>query len=401
MNRSWLLTLAAIFVGNASACWAADIPKISDRHVFLRGTLTNSLYQFREKKTGHVAFIGGSITQMNGYRPMVASLLQKRFPETTFTFTPAGISSTCSTTGAFRLATDVLAKGPVDLFFIEFAVNDDQDAGHSSQECVRGMEGIVRQVRAHNPAADMVITYFVNPGMLKQLQEGKTPLTMAAHDRVANHYQVSTIHLAKEIAHLTLARTISWEQYGGTHPKPFGNAIGTAMIDQLLEKAWLAPATKKQPHATVQTLLDSHSYSQGHFRRPDQAKIRSGWKWEVPRWQGLPGSKRSQFTMIPMLQTTTSGSELVFKFQGNAVGAYIVAGPDAGIVESRIDNQPPRTVDLFHRHSRGLHYPRTVMFGQGLKDGPHTLTLKMTADKNAGSSGNAMRIMQFTVNGPR
>ena len=105
--------------------------------------------------------------------------------------------------------------------------------------------------------------------------------------------------------------------------------------------------------------------------------------------------------MIPMLQTTTSGSELVFKFQGNAVGAYIVAGPDAGIVESRIDNQPPRTVDLFHRHSRGLHYPRTVMFGQGLKDGPHTLTLKMTADKNVGSSGNAMRIMQFTVNGPR
>ena len=134
MNRTWLLTLAVIFVGNSSACWADEIPKISDRHVFLRGTLTNSLYQFREKKTGHVAFIGGSITQMNGYRPMVASLLQKRFPETTFTFTPAGISSTCSTTGAFRLATDVLAKGPVDLFFIEFAVNDDQDAGHSSQE---------------------------------------------------------------------------------------------------------------------------------------------------------------------------------------------------------------------------------------------------------------------------
>ena len=30
MNRTWLLTLAVIFVGNASACWAADIPKISE-----------------------------------------------------------------------------------------------------------------------------------------------------------------------------------------------------------------------------------------------------------------------------------------------------------------------------------------------------------------------------------
>ena len=113
-----------------------------NRNVIARGSYANSQCQFERNKTGRVAFMGGSITQMNGYRPMVASLLQKRFPETTFTFTPAGISSTCSTTGAFRLATDVLAKGPVDLFFIEFAVNDDQDAGHSSQECVRGMEGL-------------------------------------------------------------------------------------------------------------------------------------------------------------------------------------------------------------------------------------------------------------------
>jgi lysophospholipase L1-like esterase len=398
-----LLLVTVLLAGTGTGQAAADIPDVFTKNIFLRGSLNNCRSQFKEKKTGHVAFIGGSITQMNGYRPMVSKLLQERFPETKFTFTAAGISSTCSTTGAFRLTTDVLAKGPVDLFFIEFAVNDDQDAGHGSQQCIRGMEGIVRQVRAHNPAADMVITHFVNPGMLKQLQEGKTPLTMAAHDRVANHYQVSTIHLAQEISDLTLAKTISWQQYGGTHPKPFGNSICTAMIGQLLEQSWASSisSSKKQPHATVQTLLDPHSFIRGHFQRPDQAKILSGWKWEVPRWQQLPGSKRAQFTTIPMLQTSTPGSELVFSFQGNAIGAYIVAGPDAGIVEARVDNQQPQKVDLFHRYSRGLHYPRTVMFGQGLKNGPHTLTLKMTAEKNAGSSGTAMRIMQFTVNGAR
>ena len=399
MRWASFLSLTLILGGSGTSLVAADIPTVSTKNIFLRGTLNNCRSQFEEKKTGHVAFIGGSITQMNGYRPMVVKYLQERFPETKFTFTAAGISSTCSTTGGFRLTTDVLAKGPVDLFFIEFAVNDDQDAGHSSQQCIRGMEGIVRQVRSHNPAADMVITHFVNPGMLKQLQEGKTPLTMAAHDRVAEHYQVSTIHLAQEISDLTLAKTITWQQYGGTHPKPFGNKICAHMIGQLLEKSWAASSSKKQPHATVQTLLDPHSFTRGHFQRPDQAKILSGWKWEIPAWQQLPGSKRAQFTSIPMLQTSTPGSKLVFSFQGNAIGAYIVAGPDAGIVESRIDNQPPQKVDLFHRFSRGLHYPRTVMFGQGLKNGPHTLTLKMTAAKNAGSSGNAMRIMHFTVNG--
>ncbi len=400
MNRTWLLTLAIMLVGNTSASWATDIPKISDRHVFLRGTLTNSLHQFQEKKTGHVAFIGGSITQMNGYRPMVASLLQERFPATKFNFTAAGISSTCSTTGAFRLATDVLAQGPVDLFFIEFAVNDDQDAGHTAQQCIRGMEGIIRQVRAHNPAADMVITYFVNPGMLTQLQQGKTPLAMAAHDRVARHYQVSTIHLAQEIADLTLAKTISWEQYGGTHPKPFGNAIGTSMIEQLLEKAWKSPVPRK-PHPAVATLIDVHSFTHGHFIRPNKATIQGGWKWEVPAWKEVPGSKRAQFTQIPILQTTTPGSQATLAFEGTAIGAYILAGPDAGIVETQIDNGPTRKVDLYHRFSRGLHYPRTILFAQDLDPGKHTLVLKMTGDRKEGRSGSAMRIMQFTVNGPR
>ena len=101
---------------------------------------------------------------------MVCANLQRRFPKTEFVFTNAGISSTCSTTGAFRLGEDVLSQGPVDLLFVEFAVNDDQDANHTRVACLRGMEGILRQARRHNPQMDIVITHFVNPGMLAQLQ---------------------------------------------------------------------------------------------------------------------------------------------------------------------------------------------------------------------------------------
>ena len=42
---------------------------------------------------------------------------EKKYPQTKFTFINAGISSTCSTTGAFRLVRDVISKGPIDLFF--------------------------------------------------------------------------------------------------------------------------------------------------------------------------------------------------------------------------------------------------------------------------------------------
>ena len=235
----WLLLIAA------SVTFVSADDKLN-RNVILRGSYANSQLQFDQLKTGRVAFMGGSITQMNGYRPMVATWLQKRFPKTKFDFINAGISSTCSTTGAFRLPSEVLAKGKIDLFFIEFAVNDDQDASHASRECVRGMEGIIRQARKAQPNMDIVVTHFVNPGMLEQLREGKMPLSMAAHEKVLKAYNVSTIFLAREVADRIDAGKLTWVVFGGTHPKPAGNAIAADMIGHLLDRAWSKPVASSR-----------------------------------------------------------------------------------------------------------------------------------------------------------
>ena len=368
-------------------------------NIRLRGSLNNSRIRFENQKQGHVAFIGGSITEMDGYRPMVCDDLKKRFPQTEFTFTDAGISSTCSTTGAFRLADDVLSKGPVDLFFIEFAVNDDQDAAHTRRECIRGMEGILRHARRHNPNMDIVITFFVNPEMLAQLQGGKTPLPMRAHEDVARHYQVSTIHLAKEVAEQINAGKMTWEQFGGTHPKPFGNRICADMIDKLLDDAWSQPLPKDAqpvPHDMPEEPLDALNYDNGCFVDLEQAVIKTGWEIKTPDWKSLPGSKRSRFTSIPMLCADQPGMELTLKFTGTTVGAYVVAGPDAGILEARVDDGDSQPVNLYHRFSKGLHYPRTVIFGTDLPAGEHVLTLRISEDTE--SNGHAARIMKFVAN---
>jgi hypothetical protein len=173
MNHSrYCLPIVLALICAAAGAYAAEEGPMVGENVHLRGSLNNCRIRFEHAKQGQVAFIGGSITEMDGYRPMVCRWLQQRFPQTRFTFTQAGVASTCSTTGAFRLATDVLDKGPVDLLFIEFAVNDDQDAAHSRRECIRGMEGIVRQCLARNPRMDLVIAYFVNPEMLATLHAG-------------------------------------------------------------------------------------------------------------------------------------------------------------------------------------------------------------------------------------
>jgi len=368
-------------------------------NVRLRGDINNSRTRFQNEKKGHVAFIGGSITEMNGYRPMVCENLKRRFPETEFTFTDAGISSTCSTTGAFRLHSDVLSKGPVDLFFVEFAVNDDQDAGHARRECIRGMEGIIKQARSHNPNMDIVITYFVNPGMLAQLQTGKTPMSILAHDDVARKYDVSTIHLAKEIAEQVSDEKITWQQFGGTHPKPFGNKICADLIERLFADGWsetLSGADTRQAHPMPVKSLDSLSYGKGRFVELEAADVKSGWKLETPNWKELPGGKRARFTTIPVLSAEQAGAELTLEFQGTTVGAYVVAGPDAGILEASIDGGEFHAVNLFHRFSKGLHYPRTVILGTDLSSGEHVLTLRVAEETK--SSGHAARVIKFVAN---
>ena len=402
MNHRFLLS-AALLIAFAlafrpAAFAAEDASHSFGENVQFRGSLANSRIRFEREKKGTVAFMGGSITEMNGYRPMVCDILKKRFPATDLKFVDAGIASTCSTTGAFRLTTDVFAQGPVDLFFVEFAVNDDQDAAHTRAECIRGMEGIIRHARQINPNIDIVITFFVNEGMLKTLQAGQTPLTIEAHEAVAKLYAISTINLAKEAAEEITAGKLTWQQYGGVHPAPFGNAIGARMIDDLFNRAWAAPlpadaATKAH---LLPEPLDPLSYANGRFIDSKEAQIKSGWTLAVPDSEILQGGKRPRFTSIPMLCAIEPGAEATLSFEGTAIGAYVVAGPDAGILEASVDGGPAINVDLFHHFSAGLHYPRTVMLASDLSPGKHTLTLRISQETK--SAGHAARIMQFGVN---
>jgi hypothetical protein len=383
-------TLALVFAFS----FLSTLLGFDSENLTARGSFSNSRLAFEKKKVGRVAFMGGSITEMNGYRPMVSKWLEERFPKTKFQFINAGISSTCSTTGAFRLPRDVLDHGPIDLFFIEFAVNDDQDAGHSREACIRGMEGLIRQVREKSPKTDVVATYFVNQGMLEQLKQGKTPLPMAAHERVLEKYGVSRIHLARELAHQIKQGSFSWQKFGGTHPKEPGNRLCTDMHVQMLEKAWAGKTAKEfEDKKLPDQLIDPNSYFNGRFLTPKKATFKDGWKFSEPEWKDLKGGKRKRYLDRSLLHCQVPGKPVTLKFEGQAIGAFVLAGPDAGTLEFVIDGKRKGSVDLYHRYSRGLHYPRSVMFAHDLAPGPHEIELSIKAGKRA-----AARILEFCIN---
>ena len=212
---------------------------------------------------------------------------------------------------------------------------------------------------------------------------------------------MSTIHLAREAANRITAGTLTWDEYGGTHPKPPGNRIGADMIARLLDNAWkqpLPPDSKMAAHPLPEELLDMGSYVNGHFQALETATTDGGWNIVTPDWSSIPGSKRERFTNIPLLCATEPDAQTTVRFTGRAIGAYVVAGPDAGIVEASIDGREFKAIDLFHRFSKGLHYPRTVMFAADLAEGDHVLKLRISRSSHQDSKGHAARIIQFAVN---
>ena len=384
---------------------SANLPaeKIVGRKNFiLRGDFINSRIRFERENVGHIAFIGGSITEMNGYRPMVSTMLEKRFPKTEFTFTQAGISSTCSDTGAFRFARDVLSQGPLDMLFVEFAVNDDQDGQKSLQNALRGMEGVIAQARNHNPMVDIVMTFFANENILDHLGENKNPPSIAAHSKVAEHYGVSVNHLAQELSDLINAGKMDWKKYGGVHPNKYGNTMCASMIANSLLDLWSIPLpgnAQPKPHPKVSP-LDPFSYVNGRFLNFDQIEIDENWKKGVPIWKNENSGKvRSRFLGIPFIYANQAGAKLKIKFEGTAIGAYMLTGPDSAIIRCTIDGKQSKEIDTLHRHS-GFNYPMTVMFFNELSDRPHVLELEILENQKERirEGGESLRVIQFTGN---
>ena len=389
----------------------AELPAekiISDKNFTLRGDYQNSRIQFEQNKRGHVAFIGGSITEMDGYRPMVCKILKKRFPDTEFKFTAAGISSTCSDTGAFRMQRDVLSKGPLDMLFVEFAVNDDQDSDQAYHDALRGMEGIIAQARKHNPKVDIVMTMFVNENILEKLQKGEITDSVKAHSKVAEHYNISVNHLAQELAELITAGKMNWKKFGGVHPNQYGNTMCATMIANALLPQWqkpLAVDAVAKDHPAL-PLLDPKSYSRGRLLPFSDINTDEHWKKDVPNWPTEnKGKVRGHFINTPMIYSSTAGAKLSIKFTGTAIGAYMLSGPDTAIVKVTVDGKQSKEIETLRKYS-SFNYPMTVMFFNELEDGEHSLELEILPNQKGGKGrpgggklgGTAFRAIGFSAN---
>lgn len=368
----------------------------------LRGGLANCRAKFQKEKTGRVAFLGGSITAAPGWRDLVCEDLKRRFPETTFDFINAGIPSLGSTPGTFRFQRDVLANGSVDLLFEEAAVNDDTN-DFSDVEQVRGMEGIVRQALLSNPKMDVVLLHFADPGKLAKFKAGETPAVIVNHERVAAHYNVPSINLAREVTERIEAGEFTWENdFKDLHPAPFGHELYAKSVSRLFDAAFsgdvtLTPRPLPEP-------IDHASYFNGSLLNPanvvaaDSVMLGDGWKL-IDNWK--PSDKvgtRPGFVNVPVLATETAGATMTLTFDGRGIGVFVASGPDTGLLEYRVDGGDWKSVNLFTQWSPSLHLPWAKMLASELAPGSHQLELRSSVSTDARSQGHAIRVVHFLLN---
>lgn len=371
----------------------------SFNHYTLRGSLQNSFLKFAHERKGRVAFLGGSITEMTGWKEMIEQQLKQRFPFTEFEFVEAGIGSTGTTPGAFRLENDILSKGEIDLLFVEAAVNDHTNY-FTAEEQVRGMEGEVRHALEVNPYTDIVMLHFIYDPFIPMVAKRQLPDVILNHERVANHYGIPSINLVQEIGERMQEGQFTWEEFGGTHPLPFGHTFYAAAINNLFDdmQREIPANTTRQAHEIPATPLDPFSYTKGRFLPITEAKIQRGWK-RVDDWNpDNTYEKRRGFVHVPMLEATRPGDRLTLRFKGKAIGIFCVSGPSAGILEYSIDQAPFKKLDTYTEWSRYLYIPWVYMFETELEDVDHTLSLRISADKHTSSLGTECQIRNFVVN---
>lgn len=328
-----------------------------------------------------VAFLGGSITAADGWRPLVTAWLRDLLPGVTVTDFNAGLPGTGSDLGVCRLGADVLRHRP-DLIFVEFAVND---AAAPAERIERTMEGIVRQAWRELPGADLVFVYTVSTPGLVEFQAGRWPAAALAMERVAEHYGLPSLHLGAEVARRAQAGELVFKgtaadgdrafSLDGVHPTSAGHRLYAESVLRAWPD-WLAAPQSRPP---LPAPLRTDNWERAGLLPVTAAERTGDWQPVAADDANLRGVTKA--LLPPTWRAAAAGDRLEFTFTGTRVGLLGIAAPDSGTFRVTVDDEPPVTGTFFDAYASPTFcrvekwfYPRD------LPPGLHRVRVELLAD---------------------
>ncbi|WOO40063.1 SGNH/GDSL hydrolase family protein [Rubellicoccus peritrichatus] len=340
------LTLLCLLIAPASL--AAEANRASVPYSSREG-LANTMQKLNQEQEVRIAYLGGSITEQEGWRVMTQQWFGDKFLKAHVVEILAAIGGTNSELGAFRIGQDVLLQDP-DLVFIEFAGNDARTPPTRLRET---MEGIVRQILQHNPSTDICFVYTIKEASLGETQDGLYFTNAASTmEEVAEHYGIPSINMGYKVPKLVANNELLMRQ-----AKPTTKEDREALAGKIL-------FAEDGVHPYVETGHPIY-FEQVQKALPELLKTGQARAHAIP--EALEPNNFEDARMIPITETNFTGSwttlndldgptpnrlknradniwvgkspdaSLSFKFKGSYIGIFGARGPDSGAYDFSID----------------------------------------------------------------
>lgn len=373
----------------------------SAKEVRVRDGVGNFLEKLNAGKPVTVAYLGGSITEMNGWRNMTTDWLRKANPKASVTEVQAAIGGTGSSLGVFRVGHDALDKNP-DLLFVEFATND---SGVPDEAIWRNFDGIVQQTWARDPKTDIVFAYTITTRMMNDYGEGRMNAAARAMEKLADHYGIPSVCFGPRVVALVKAgklvmsmgelasavpaetpdrdRVINEElkrkgqtlfSKDGVHPAKPGHELYLESVVAAFKAMQPIPPVD---HAMFvgKPFFDGTLAAAKMVPLDPSMMVGDGWTKlgaDVPEQKSFAG-RGGQF-----YRAEKPGDRLVFRFRGTKCGIYDLLAPKGANIRITIDGKVTReSCPRFDGYCWYTRLASLIVFDSA--DGEHSVEIEVLA----------------------
>ncbi|MCM1335279.1 MAG: SGNH/GDSL hydrolase family protein [Bacteroides sp.] len=347
---------------------------IVERSLLTTGNTARMENVLRRAKNGEeitVAYVGGSITEglTAGAEKCWARLsyewLCETLPEATINYVNAGMSGTPSTLGVIRAERDVLApEGDPDIVFIEFAVNDGQDALSKN-----AYESLVRRMLSLDRDTAVVLLFTV-------LKNGYSCET--AHMKpIGEHYDLPMISVGMALNDEFASGRTPWETYSDdeSHPNEWGHVLVKDFVAHYFETILDGLDDDAEPKAIddvdATELLYGADYTNVHLL--DRESL-------TPTSLGEYTTDRALISQFPNGWSRKGGDNEGIEFEITFKDLFLIYqcnnSPKFGTAEILVDSEFATSVSS--SSSDGWNNPVAVLVYSGDEVETHTVTVKMT-----------------------
>mgnify|MGYP006282104925 FL=1 len=330
----------------------------------------------------NVAYIGGSLTVGVGASNVAETSWRRLFTKYLYQeYHPkyhcqvseimGAIGASESYASVFMLPRNVIPHKP-DLAFVEFCVND---AGAPDKELViKGMEGIVRQLRTTDSNCDVVILGTGSrPGSNKRSKDGSVDQSL--HRQVAEHYDLPFVDMQSYLLKTLEERGQTWDdaalEYEDNDPhhlNDYGQEISFEAMREAFERqvGLYREGKCKDPEAPLPEPIISDELQYIEMYDPSKKKCEAELEGD---WEKKPDE------LVPWyfdnLLVGSPGATMRFRFEGTAIAVWGLMYNNGLKVRATLDGEKVRGPYLRHF----IEFGKGAVMAHGLENGEHELEL--------------------------